>query len=98
MAIRADERVVIIFDLPAECVPDPDYIDTIAVERALAGDRVVLTPAERAVVAAAIATGRRRWRLADALGLSGTAVATLAGRVRSCRAATDLDVALVGAR
>lgn len=45
-AIRADERAVVLFDLPREIEPDPSYVDEIAVERACAGDRVRLTRPE----------------------------------------------------
>ncbi len=47
-AIRADERLAVEFELPALDV-DPDYVDTVAVERACKSDdtAVRLTPAER---------------------------------------------------
>lgn len=50
-AIRADERVVVDHGLPPACPPDPSHVDEIAIERALAGAPVRLTPRERAVVA-----------------------------------------------
>lgn len=48
-AIRDDERAVVLFDLPREVIPDPSYIDEIAVELACRGEDVALTPAERRV-------------------------------------------------
>ncbi|HEY0638854.1 MAG TPA: hypothetical protein VGD67_14485 [Pseudonocardiaceae bacterium] len=50
--IRADARVAAWFDLPDTPPPaDPAYVDPVAVDRACAGHRVRLTPAEvRAVV------------------------------------------------
>ena len=46
-AIRDDERVVVLFDLPREQAPDPSFVDDIAVERACAGERVPLSQADR---------------------------------------------------
>lgn len=37
------------FDLPREVEHDPFYVDEVAVERACLGERVPLTPTERAV-------------------------------------------------
>lgn len=50
-AIRTDERFAVEFGL-GELDRDPEYIDIVAVERALAGRRVPLTNAERAEVEA----------------------------------------------
>jgi hypothetical protein len=49
-AIRDDERAVVLFGLPREIEPDPSYVDEIAVELALRGESVALTPTERAEV------------------------------------------------
>lgn len=46
-AIRDDERVVVEHDLPRELTPDPNFIDEIAVDLAVAGNPVRLTSAER---------------------------------------------------
>ncbi|MGH3611670.1 MAG: hypothetical protein ACRDRK_03425, partial [Pseudonocardia sp.] len=70
-AVRADERVVVLFDLPAEIEPDPEFVDEIAVERAVAGDRPALTRAELAVAAAALAgRGWSRDRISRWLGIA----------------------------
>jgi hypothetical protein len=50
-AIRDDEDAVVLFGVPREIEPDPSYVDEVAVERALGGEDVPLTPVERAVVA-----------------------------------------------
>lgn len=47
-AIRDDERFAIENSLPREIASDPLLIDHVAVERAIRGERVGLTPAERA--------------------------------------------------
>ena len=46
-AIRDDERVAVEFRLPRELTIDPTYVDEIAVELAMRGERVDLTPVER---------------------------------------------------
>ena len=46
-AIRADERIVVECDLPREVEPDPDYLDEVAIRRAVRGEAVILTGAER---------------------------------------------------
>jgi hypothetical protein len=52
-AIRADERVVLQFELPSAVKLDPEYVDPIAVEIACSGSRRVgLTEAEQAVAIA----------------------------------------------
>jgi len=56
-AIRDDERVVVLFGLPREIESDPDYVDEIVVEQAIAGRRPRLVAAEEAV-AVAVLTGR----------------------------------------
>lgn len=69
-AIRADERAVALFDLPREIEPEPDYIDEIAVERAISGERVPLTAAEVAVVIDRLAgRGWSRERIRALLGI-----------------------------
>lgn len=45
-AIRDDERIVTECGLPRELVPDPEFVDEIAVELACRGECVDLTPAE----------------------------------------------------
>jgi hypothetical protein len=71
VAIRADERAVVQFDLPANQTPDPHYCDPIAVERASRGEQLRLTRAERAEVARRIKAGRTAWKHAH---MSGTTV------------------------
>lgn len=46
--IRDDERFAVLFGLPRVLDVDPDYVDVVAVERACAGQRQRLTPAEQA--------------------------------------------------
>lgn len=48
LAIRDDERFAVECGLPREIVPDPTYVDQVAVRQACAGRRVRLTPVERA--------------------------------------------------
>jgi len=48
-AIRDDERIVVECGLPREIVPDPTYVDEIAVSLACRGERVALTTVEFAV-------------------------------------------------
>jgi hypothetical protein len=80
-AIRDDERVVVEFGLPHELIIDPTYVDEIAVELAMRGERVELTPVERAEAvrrldAARVAAATIGWRL----GMSHDTVrSTLAG-------------------
>jgi hypothetical protein len=50
-AIRDDERVAAECGLARDLVANPAYIDDVAVELACRGERVPLTPAERAVAA-----------------------------------------------
>lgn len=72
VAIRADERAVVLFGLPAEPpVPDVSFVDPVAVERACRGELLRLTVAERAEVARRTAAGRVRWRHTH---MSGTTV------------------------
>jgi hypothetical protein len=69
-AIRDDERAVVWFGLPREIKPDPNYVDEIAVEQAIAGRRPRLVPAEEAAAVAVLA--RRGWsdtRIAEWLGI-----------------------------
>lgn len=72
-AIRTDARVAAEFELPAE-TPEPDlsYVDPIAVERALAGERVRLTRTERAELARRAYAGEVPWRVVERLGISGS--------------------------
>ncbi len=56
LTIRDDERFAVEHDLPRELDVDPDYIDRVAVDQALAGQRVPLTRSERAEVARRRAT------------------------------------------
>jgi hypothetical protein len=82
-AIRDDERVVVLFGLPREIQPDPDYVDEIAVEQAVAGHRPRLVPAEEAAAVTVLAG--RGWsdtRIAEWLGIRFP-------RVRELRDATD---------
>ncbi|MEU5874683.1 hypothetical protein AB0A73_24350 [Glycomyces sp. NPDC047369] len=46
MAIQADKEAAFAADLPETCEPDPDLIDEVAVDRAVAGEPVELTVAE----------------------------------------------------
>jgi hypothetical protein len=73
-AVRDDERLVTECGLPRELTPDPDHVDTIAVDRACRGERVSLAAAEFAV-----AVRRLRTR-----GLTDTRIAT---RLRRSHAA-----------
>jgi hypothetical protein len=77
-AIRDDERAVVLFGLPREIEPDPDYVDEIAVEQAIAGHRPRLVPAEEAAAVAVLAA--RGWsdtRIAEWLGTRFTRVVEL---------------------
>lgn len=59
--------------------PDPTLVDWVAVDRALRGVRICLTPAERvAAVQIGLARGMRGWRVADALCMSTTTLNRLA--------------------
>lgn len=58
LAIRDDERVVVEHGLPRELVPDPDFVDEIAVELACRGERVALTRVELATSVSRLATRR----------------------------------------
>ncbi len=49
-AIRADERIVVEFDLPREMDTDPTYVDWVAVDRACCGWEVPLTHTEQVEV------------------------------------------------
>jgi hypothetical protein len=67
-AIRDDERIAVLFELPREFTPDPSYVDAVAVQRACAGERVRLTQTERV---AAVESLRRKamtpWRISTLL-------------------------------
>ncbi len=74
-AIRADERVVVELDLPAEPVADPDLVDEVAVERAVDGEAVRLSKAERrAALLRLIDRGLLPSQAGDRLGMSGASV------------------------
>jgi hypothetical protein len=69
-AIRDDERAVVLFGLPREIEPDPEYVDEVAVERAVAGHRPRLTPVEQSLAVAVLL--RRGWsdnRIGEWLGI-----------------------------
>ncbi|WP_226352147.1 hypothetical protein [Pseudonocardia sp. ICBG601] len=56
LALRRDEAVVVEFDLTGpDMRPDPAYVDEVAVERALAGEQVVLGENEKVAVLGALA-------------------------------------------
>jgi hypothetical protein len=77
-AIRDDERAVVLFGLPREIEPDPDYVDEVAVELAVAGCRPRLVPAEEAAAVAVLAG--RGWsdsRIGQWLGIRHSRVAAL---------------------
>ncbi|MBT8225454.1 MAG: hypothetical protein HKP61_21945 [Dactylosporangium sp.] len=83
-AIRDDERVAVEHDLSRDIVPDPTYVDEIAVELACRGQRVELTRADQ--VAAVAHLAGRGWpvtRIALRLGTSvAQAKALLEGSLR----------------
>ncbi|GAA5130173.1 hypothetical protein [Pseudonocardia adelaidensis] len=59
-----------LFGLPREIEPDPDYVDEIAVEQAVAGMRPALTAAEQAAAVSVLAA--RGWsdgRIGEWLGI-----------------------------
>ena len=93
-AIRDDERAVVLFGLPREIAPDPDYVDEIAVELAVAGRRPRLVAAEEAAAVAVLAG--RGWsdsRIAEWLGMRVTRVVALrTGTSTSTSAVTVLPV------
>jgi hypothetical protein len=77
-AIRDDERVVVLFGLPREIAPDPEYVDVVAVELAVAGHKPALTPPEEAKAVAILL--RRGWsdtRIAEWLGIRASRVINL---------------------
>lgn len=77
-AIRDDERIAVEFGLPRELVPDLSYVDEVAVELACAGERVVLTPAERAVAVRLLGgRGMAVTPIASRLGIGADAVRAL---------------------
>jgi hypothetical protein len=80
-AIRDDERVVVAFDLPPVLRPDPSYVDTVAVDLLCGGERVAVTPVERAeAVRRLYAAGLGAAAIAERLAMSYTTVMdTLAG-------------------
>jgi hypothetical protein len=69
-AIRDDERIVVLFELPREVEPDPAHVDLVAVERACGGERVALTRTERRVAVLTLAArGLTPWQIAKRLSL-----------------------------
>jgi hypothetical protein len=88
-AIRDDERAVVLFGLPREIEPDPEYVDEVAVEQAVAGHRPRLTPVEQARAVAILL--RRGWsdtRIAEWLGIRPPRVIDLRAGVLADRART----------
>ncbi|MBN1170558.1 MAG: hypothetical protein JXA67_00090 [Micromonosporaceae bacterium] len=61
-SIRDDEKVVVEYGLPREIIPDPTYVDEIAVDLACRGMSVHLTPIEQA--SAVMRLHRRGWPVA----------------------------------
>lgn len=91
-AIRDDERFVVEFGLPRELSVDPAYVDEIAVSLACQGDRVSLTPVERAEAVRRLSdAGLHPTLIAQRLSMSG-------GSVRSVLAALDAPVPFVPTR
>lgn len=81
--VRDDERIVVECDLPRTLVPDPHYVDVVAVDRACAGQRVRLTPAELAAAIARLhADGLCCSRIALRLRRSHTLVRDVLDRMR----------------
>ncbi|MHA6623903.1 hypothetical protein ACU61A_00705 [Pseudonocardia sichuanensis] len=88
-AIRDDERAVVLFGLPREIEPDPEYVDEVAVERAVAGHRPRLTPVEQSRAVAVLL--RRGWsdsRIGEWLGIRVPRVIDLRSGVATARAGT----------
>ncbi|WP_203915528.1 hypothetical protein [Rhizocola hellebori] len=84
-AIRADERLAVEFELPALDI-DPDYVDTVAVERACKSDTsaVRLTPAERrTAVAKLTAQGLTLNQICRRLRIASRDVRSIQGGGRS---------------
>lgn len=70
-AIRDDERIVAEHGLPREITPDPFYIDEVAVRKACRGEKVKLTPVERAEAMRCLAQrGYTRGIIATLLGMA----------------------------
>jgi hypothetical protein len=88
-AIRDDERAVVLFGLPREIEPDPEYVDVVAVELAVAGHRPRLTPVEEARAVAVLL--RRGWndtRIAEWLGMRAARVVDLRSGARAAGVGT----------
>jgi hypothetical protein len=78
LAIRDDEQIVVEHGLPREIEPDPAYVDEIAVDLACRGERVSLTPADRAAAVARLSTaGRSVDQIATRLRMSTSRVVLL---------------------
>lgn len=93
-AIRDDERIAVLFGLPRVLDVDPDYVDVVAVERACAGQRQALTPAERAAAVGRLAQrGYSATRIARRLRMSGGRVRALLLAEASRLAGGPADVA-----
>jgi hypothetical protein len=76
--IRDDERFAVLFGLPRVLDVDPDYVDVVAVERACAGERQKLTPAERIAAVRRLADrGYSATRIARRLRMPGNRVRAL---------------------
>lgn len=82
-AIRADEAFVIECGITAaDEVPDPTYVDWVAVERAMSGEPVRLTEREREAVAPyLLAWGKSRTEVGRCLRLSGESLRRILGPV-----------------
>lgn len=76
--IRDDERCAVLYGLPRAIEVDPEYVDEIAVERACAGERQRLTPAERSAAVRLLADrGYTAQRIARRLRLETAQVHAL---------------------
>jgi hypothetical protein len=68
----------VLFALPREIEPDPDYVDEIAVEQAVAGRRPPLTAVEQAAAVSVLAAhGWSDGRIGEWLGIRYPRVTTL---------------------
>jgi Helix-turn-helix domain len=82
-AIRDDERLVVEHELPSEQAPDHLVVDEVAVECAMDGRRISLTPAERRLAIERLLN--RGWncaKIAGRLHLSHTTVIDEVRRIR----------------
>jgi hypothetical protein len=89
-AIRDDERFAVENELPRQLTIDPDLVDNVAVERAMQGQPVRLTPRERAAALAALSSmGIPQSRIARLLHTTVTAVTRELARP-SCAQPSDV--------